>query len=154
MLYFLINEENFMRFNKKGFTLIEMLAVIAIIAVLVSIIVPVVSNSTKKAKAAADAANLRSVLGTLNVEVVNGEKTVPEIIEASLNPTSKVDPNAKLAVVYDAPGFIDVYYVNDETYYGLKYLSDVAEKGESTLSTARPTVDGTWYIAGDSADNS
>ena len=49
------------KMNKKGFTLIEMLAVIAIIAVLVAIIVPAVSNSTKKAQAAADAANLRSI---------------------------------------------------------------------------------------------
>lgn len=49
------------KMNKKGFTLIEMLAVIAIIAVLVAIIVPAVSGSTTKAKAAADAANLRSV---------------------------------------------------------------------------------------------
>ncbi|MGM9590810.1 MAG: type II secretion system protein [Faecousia sp.] len=143
-----------MRFKKNGFTLIEMLVVIAIIAVLVSIIVPVVSSSTEKAKAATDASNLRAVLGLLNVEVVNGGKTVPEIIEASANPTSKLDPGAVLKVVYDAPGFIDVYYVNGETYYGLKYLSDVAENGESSLSTARPTVDGTWYTAGDSADNS
>lgn len=49
------------KMNKKGFTLIEMLAVIAIIAVLVAIIVPAVSGSTTKAKAAADAANLRSI---------------------------------------------------------------------------------------------
>ena len=37
------------KLNKKGFTLIEMLAVIAIIAVLVSIIIPVVGTSTEKA---------------------------------------------------------------------------------------------------------
>lgn len=49
------------KFNKKGFTLIEMLVVIAIIAILVSIVVPVVSNSTNKAAAAANAANLRTV---------------------------------------------------------------------------------------------
>ena len=48
------------KMNKKGFTLIEMLAVIAIIAVLVAIVVPAVGNSTEKAKEAADAANIRS----------------------------------------------------------------------------------------------
>ena len=37
------------KMNKKGFTLIEMLAVIAIIAVLVAIIVPAVGSSTTKA---------------------------------------------------------------------------------------------------------
>ena len=50
------------KMNKKGFTLIEMLAVIAIIAVLVAIVVPAVGNSTEKAKEAADAANLRSII--------------------------------------------------------------------------------------------
>ena len=59
--------------NKKGFTLIEMLAAIAIIAVLVAIIVPAVSNSTKKAQAAADAANLRSAKAAIVVSVLNGD---------------------------------------------------------------------------------
>lgn len=141
-----MNEERTMRFNRKGFTLVEMLVVIAIIAVLVSIIVPVVSNATRKAHAATDAANLRSVLGTLNVEVVNGEKTVQEIINASPNPTSKMDPGAILNAVFETPGFVDVYYVNGSTYYGLDYLTDVAEKGESDLSTAKPDIPGgIWY---------
>ena len=48
------------KMNKKGFTLIEMLAVIAIIAVLVAIVIPVVGNATEKAKEAADIANIRA----------------------------------------------------------------------------------------------
>ena len=48
------------KMNKKGFTLIEMLAVIAIIAVLVAIVIPVVGNATEKAKEAADVANIRA----------------------------------------------------------------------------------------------
>ena len=51
--------------NKKGMTLIEMLAVIAIVAVLVSIITPVIGESTVKSRAATNAANLRQVEGTL-----------------------------------------------------------------------------------------
>lgn len=132
--------------NKKGFTLIEMLVVIAIIAVLVSIVIPTITNSNAKAKAAADAANLRTVLSVLNIEVVNGEKTVPEIIDASMNPNSLMDPDAVLQAVYDAPGFIDVFYVNGSTYYSLEYLSDIATTGESSVSTAKPNVPGgTWY---------
>lgn len=50
------------KFNKKGFTLVEMLVVIAIIAVLVSIVIPTVSNSTEKAAEAADAANIRAAI--------------------------------------------------------------------------------------------
>ena len=60
------------KFNKKGFTLIEMLVVIAIIAVLVSIVIPTVSSSTQKAKAATDAANLRSAKAAVTIGVLEG----------------------------------------------------------------------------------
>ena len=56
------------KMNKKGFTLIEMLAVIAIIAVLVAIVVPAVGNSTEKAKEAADAANIRSIIAEVTTK--------------------------------------------------------------------------------------
>ena len=63
------------KFNKKGFTLIEMLVVIAIIAVLVSIVIPVVGDSTAKARAATDAANLRSAKATITIGVMEGKIT-------------------------------------------------------------------------------
>ena len=56
------------KMNKKGFTLIEMLAVIAIIAVLVAIVVPAVGSSTEKAKEAADAANIRSMIAEITTK--------------------------------------------------------------------------------------
>ena len=140
--------------NKRGFTLIEMLAVIAIIAVLVAIIVPAIGNSTEKAKAAADAANLRTVLGLLNIHVVNGQMTVPEIIDASEHPTSKYDSNAKLYAVYETPGFIAVYYVNGNKYYSIEYLSEISANGANSpalasIGTAKPVIEGKWYIAGE-----
>ena len=133
--------------NCKGFTLIELLMVVAIIAVLVAIIVPAVSHSTTKADAATDAANLRSVLAALNIDVLTGNGTVEEVISSSLHPTSKMDPDATLRVVYNAPGFIDVYYVNGSTYYSLEYFSDIATNGTSSLSTAEPSVPNgsVWY---------
>lgn len=145
-----------MRNIKKGFTLIEMLAVIAIIAVLVAIIVPAIGSSTDKAKAATDAANLRSVLSLLNIHVVNGDKTVDEIINTCPNPNSKMDPDAKLYAVFNAPGFIHVYYVNESTatYYSLDYLSEVATNGKNSeklasISTSTPNIPGgDWYKAG------
>ena len=66
------------KMNKKGFTLIEMLAVIAIIAVLVAIIVPAVGSSTMKASAATNAANLRSAAASITIDYVNGTLTVGE----------------------------------------------------------------------------
>lgn len=144
-----------MNTNKKGFTLIEMLAVIAIIAVLVSVIVPAIGNSTEKSKAATDAANLRSVLSLLNIHVVNGESTVDEIINDCANPTSKMDEDATLYAVFNAPGFIHVYYVNEDTgtYYSLEYLSEIATNGKdsealASISTSTPEVEGDWYKAG------
>ena len=140
--------------NKKGFTLIEMLVVIAIISVLVSIVIPTVKSYTMKAKASADAANLRIVLGLLNVDVVNGDKTVQEIIDSSPNPTSVMDPGAKLYAVFETPGFVDVFYINDSTNtcYGIDYLAEIAANGEDSpnlgaIGTAKPTIEGgTWYV--------
>ena len=137
------------KYNRRGFTLIEMLVIIAIVAMLVAIVVPTAAKASKKAQAAADAANLRSVLSALNVDVLNARKTVEEVIADSLHPTSKLDHNATLRVVYHNPGFIDVYYVNQSagTYYGLEYLSEVAEEGASDVSTAEPNVPAgsVWY---------
>jgi len=59
------------KFNKKGFTLIEMLVVIAIIAVLVSIVILTVTSSTAKAQAAANAANLRSIKAEIITEFLS-----------------------------------------------------------------------------------
>lgn len=134
--------------KKKGFTLIEMLVVIAIVSILVAIVIPSVSNASKRARAATDAANLRVVLGLLNVDVIGDQKTVQEILDDSLNPTSKMDPDAVLYAVFETPGFIDVFYVNEstQTYYGLNYLSDVATNGKSSLSTEKPDIPGgIWY---------
>lgn len=137
--------------TKKGFTLIEMLVVIAIIAVLVSIIVPAVSNGQIKARAAADAANLRTVLGLLNVDVVNGDKTVQEIIDSSENPTSMMDRDAKLNAVFETPGFVDVFYINGSKCYSLEYLSELAANGPDspaleTIGLAKPVIPGgVWY---------
>lgn len=142
-----------MKEKKKGFTLIEMLVVIAIIAVLVAIVIPVIGNSTAKAKAATDAANLRAVYADLNIHVINGNKTVSEIIDASMHPTSKMDPDAKLFAVFDTPGFIHVYYVNGSTFYSLDYLSEVSINGPYSdklddIGTGKPNVPGVWYQAG------
>ena len=139
------------KYNRRGFTLIEMLVIIAIVAILIAIVVPATSSAAKKAQAATDAANLRTILGLLNVHVVDGSQTVEEIIATAEHPTSQLDHDAILCAVYDRPGFIDVYYVNGDTYYGLKYLTVMADKGSeaaAAIGTAKPNIPGTWYQAG------
>ncbi len=134
--------------NKKGFTLIEMLVVIAIIAVLVSIVIPTVVSATGKAEAATDAANLRSVLGFLNTEIMVTGKTLEESTASLDTPESRLHPGAQLHILFTDPGFIEVYYVVGDAYYGLDYYSDYALNGQSAASTAKSTTPGDWYIAG------
>ena len=123
------------RLNKKGFTLIEMLVVIAIIAVLVAIIIPVVVSSTDKADAAVDAANLRSVLGEANSLLMMKDPTGSILKTAEFDTGEcKTFPGADMYIMYVNPGFIKIFYKDNNLYYGLDYFSAIAEKGSTTLS--------------------
>ena len=142
------------RLDKKGFTLIEMLVVIAIIAVLVAIIIPVVVSSTDKAEAAVDAANLRSVLGEANSLLMMKDPTGSILQTAEFDTGEcKTFPGADMYILYVNPGFIKIYYENNDAYYGLDYFADIAEKGTTSLTglsrdDASNTQDGTtprWY---------
>ena len=66
------------KLNKKGFTLVEMLAVVAIIAVLVAIMIPMAGNAIEKAKAASNAANLRSLQAEILMDGEDGERKITE----------------------------------------------------------------------------
>ena len=138
------------KYNRRGFTLIEMLVVIAIIAILVSIVIPVVGESSRQAKAATDGANLRSVLMALNTEIMLGYDAAETYIAAMEPQPSKSFPGAKIHVVYCIPGLIDVYYVNGGNYYGLDYFAAIAggedEIPDPTHRTYPP--DSVWYEVG------
>ena len=138
--------------NKKGFTLIEMLAVIAIIAVLISIVIPTVTSATTKADAAVDAYNLRSVMGQLNGLLASTNQMSAAEAQSLETSDSKMYPDAKMLIVYQNPGFIEAYYYVDGQYYGLKYFSAIAQNGVNGadgISTAKPTGEGyEWYEAG------
>ena len=123
------------RLDKKGFTLIEMLVVIAIIAVLVAIIIPVVVASTDKAEAAADAANLRSVLGEANTLLMtnNANGSLLQSAEFEVG-ECKTFPGADMYIMYVNPGFIKIFYEDNNLYYGLDYFSAIAENGSTTLN--------------------
>ena len=109
-----------MKMNKKGFTLIEMLAVIAIIAVLVAIIVPAVGSSTTKAKAATDAANLRSVAASVAVDYLNKGEYVADgtTLENPANaPTCKTYSDAKLNITVSNGQIIAKFCTHDVDHF-------------------------------------
>ena len=77
------------KMNKKGFTLIEMLAVIAIIAVLVAIVIPVVGNATEKAKEAADVANIRAKVAEVTTTALANGTDAANDLDASVTMTQE-----------------------------------------------------------------
>jgi prepilin-type N-terminal cleavage/methylation domain-containing protein len=61
---------DFLKRNKKGFTLAELLIVVAIIAVLVAISIPIFTSQLEKAREATDAANIRSQYAEVMSEAI------------------------------------------------------------------------------------
>ena len=125
------------KFNKKGFTLIEMLAVIAIIAILVAIIVPAVGSSTTKANAATNAANLRSAAAAIAIEYMEGDLEADENTGVIENYTSITAPEMEsvtgiqggdFTVKLD-DGVIVCTFGDDGT---IENYSDIAADGELT----------------------
>ena len=125
------------KFNKKGFTLIEMLVVIAIIAVLVAIIIPVVGSSTTKAAAATDAANLRSIAAEVATDYLDNKTLDKEYkMDSKLK---KVDDCVVKSFVKD--GEILVYLTTDTNkYYTIEILASIAEDGKDDEATHAPVT--------------
>lgn len=74
-----------MKNNKKGFTLIEMLAVIAVVAILVTIMVPILSGSSQKAACATNAANLRGIEGKIATMLITNPECFADIVDKQEN---------------------------------------------------------------------
>ena len=135
--------------NQKGFTLVEMLVVIAIIAILVAIIVPTVSSATVKARYATDAANLRSIMGVANVNLLEDAADVAAATAAMTTFKCASFPGAKAYIYYVNPGFIIGYYDNGGNKYTIDSFAEAAESGNAPIAVNLPTG-GTAYPVGGS----
>ena len=138
-----------MKKNRKGFTLIEMLVVIAIIAILVAIIIPTVSNATSRAKAATDAANLRSVLGLANTQLVENDEDAAANIAGLQAAISATFPGAAPYIYYVKPGFIIAYYEYNGARYTVESFAEAASSGNAPVPATLPEG-GTPYLVGGS----
>lgn len=132
---------------RKGFTLIEMLVVIAIIAILVAIIIPTVSSATAKAKYATDAANLRTILGVANIELVDEKVDVAAVAAAMTTFNCASFPGAKPYIYYVNPGFIIGYYDNGGDIYTIDSFAEAADSGSAPVAASLP-AGGTPYPVG------
>lgn len=135
--------------NRNGFTLIEMLVVIAIIAILVAVIVPTVSNASRRAAAATDAANLRSILGVANTQLLQSEADVAATFAAMTPFDCKTFPGATAYICYVNPGFIVAYFNNGGTPYTIDSFAETAATGAAPTPGTLP-ADGTSYPVGGS----
>ena len=126
------------KMNKKGFTLIEMLAVIAIIAVLVAIIVPAVGSSTAKAAAAADAANLRSLTAEAAIDYLDNNCKGLTDVDAYVMDSKLWKKDNIVVTFYEIDGALVGVVSNGATTATLadvEYFSKVAETGKESDAT-------------------
>jgi len=130
------------KFNKKGFTLIEMLVVIAIIAVLVSIIIPTVTSATTKAAGAANAANLRSYKAELVTTYLSDPASVTiNGTNVTFNSSSTItykecgetlDPTDKtVKATYDSSTNSFTVFFGDADH-NIAYYAKIAETGKAS----------------------
>lgn len=136
------------KLKRKGFTLIEMLVVIAIIAVLVAIIVPTAVSAATKAKAATDAANLRTILGEANVQLVGSEVDVAAATANMRTFKCASFPGAKAYIYYINPGFMVAYYNNGGSIYTIDSFAESASSGDTPAAVTNPPTGGTPYLVG------
>ena len=156
--------------NKRGFTLVELLAVIAILAVLVIIALPNVMglfNNIKKESFTTEAKNIISA-GEQKWMADNinnpGEKTYCRPIgsdcDDALDLTGR--DNINYYIKYDTRGNVVEYYIEDEVYQysyegtglkteDIKSSTDVVnkeEESESILPNVNPAINGAVAIQG------
>lgn len=133
--------------NKKGFTLIEMMAVIAIIAILVGIMVPQVVSYRTKANAATNAANLRAIKASISPLMVQGKITYTSTEETQQQVDEIVAQQKQIEKNYAEKGWAD-FYIYDFTWNQLE-LSRVAARG---VIVATDRLENTYYAKNEKMD--
>ncbi len=92
--------------DRRGFTLVEMLAVITILAVLIALVLPAVQAAREAARRGQCANNLRQLaLAVANYHDVNGALPGASYMVASFSPFIRVLPHLEQTRLYNAVNF-------------------------------------------------
>ena len=119
-----------MKLNKKGFTLVELLAVIAILAILLIMVTPNVLSMFTNGRKDAFITNVQSVWQTATEQAVAAQMSVADIDKrppycnncgATTNPATgnlltSTSNNASYYVAFDANSNVSVIAVSDDNY--------------------------------------
>lgn len=135
------------KINKKGFTLVELLAVIVILGVLLLIAVPsvtnIINNSKKKAFVSAAKLMIENVESAASIEITT-EGAFSKGCYININSIELERGNKGTGyVIVDANGKGKIYY-NENNYYvsGLKISELSTSKITNAYSKAPSVVDG------------
>lgn len=130
------------RNNRKGFTLVELLAVIIVLALILVFAIPAVLDTSTKAQKKSFATYARRVL-TLAQEYIEGKKLEPSGYagpKAFVNDKSEGgfslgtnDDEYSVCIEYAADGTYSIYMVNDTYYVGTVEGSSKAGATETDL---------------------
>ena len=141
--------------NRKGFTLVELLAVIAILAVLVIIALPNVMGMFNSAKKSSFATELKNIYKAANQQWMAkaitspGEVVFSNVEDGACGNVQKLDLTGRDTIKYyihlNKSGEIDKYYVTDGSY---KYSFSSGK-----LAIEKIQVDDVIELEGETSDN-
>ena len=140
--------------KKKGFTLIELMAVIAIIAILAAVLVPTVSGYINRSKKSAIITQIRTVVNA--VEVYNSTAPTTDQITSSITITELITANSsttdkeKLLTSFQNQDLLktsDVTKLNGGLTYG--QLQEINSDSNSMNNIYKNDTDKFEYKGGD-----
>ena len=134
------------RLNKKGFTLVELLAVIVVLAVVMLIAVNAVIPQMNRSRKQAFITEATTVLGGAETyfmyhEMTSGAATCVDVQDALIGEYVEEKGKADYdgVVMVDANGKYTIHLTNGSGYYLVTTDSDIATLDDTAVKTAAPT---------------
>ena len=128
-----------LKYNKKGFTLIEMIVVIAIIGVLAAILVPSLSGYVNSAKATKSSANARTFYTAAQAAVTSLETSSSPVGTGTYSKGKSPELDNKIAELLGATNYgkITSYSIEVDSNGAVSTIT-VTEDGGSAVTYPEP----------------